>query len=132
MQEHIVGKFALVHLTFGSCTSPTDNFPFIYRPFNAPACARWTISNALYLAIVGHPTSSEGSVKHKSLFRFTFTLRTIYEVNGKSQYLESCSPATNNDAIIAALLQHQEDNFSKLTYENRSKIDCNKSVLNKW
>ena len=29
-------------------------------------------------------------------------------------------PATNNDAILAALLQHNEDNFSKLTVDNRS------------
>ena len=27
-------------------------------------------------------------------------------------------PATDNDAILAALLQHKEDNFSKLTIEN--------------
>ena len=66
------------------------------------------------------------------MFTFTFTLRTIYYVNGTSLYLEMCSPATYNDAIIAALLQHKEDNFSKLTVENRSKIDRNKSVPNKW
>ena len=29
-------------------------------------------------------------------------------------------PATNNDAILTALLQHEEYNFSKLTVENRS------------
>ena len=27
-------------------------------------------------------------------------------------------PATNSDAILAALLQHEEDNFSKLTVKN--------------
>ena len=62
---------------------------------------------------------------------FTFTLRTIYEVSGTARYLERFSPATDNDAIIAALLQHQEDNFLKLTDKNRSKIDCNKSVPKK-
>ena len=61
-----------------------------------------------------------------------FTLRTIYEVNGTDQYLKKCSPATDNYAIITALLQHPEDNFLKLTDENRSKIDRNKSVPNKW
>ena len=25
-----------MHLTFGSCTSPTDTFPFTYHPFNGP------------------------------------------------------------------------------------------------
>ena len=63
---------------------------------------------------------------------FTCTLRNIYEVNGISQYIERCSPVTDNYAIIVALLQHQEDSFSKLTDKNRSKIDNNKSVPNKW
>ena len=35
--------------------------------------------------IVSHPTSSQEILKHKSTF--TFTLRTIYEVNGTAQYL---------------------------------------------
>ena len=30
---------------------------------------------------------------------------------------EGFRPATDNDAILAALLQHKEDNFSKLTVE---------------
>ena len=36
VQEHLFGEFALVHLTFGSCTSPTDTFPFTYHPFDSP------------------------------------------------------------------------------------------------
>ena len=56
---------------------------------------------------------------------------TIYEVNGTARYLECCSPATNNSAIITTLLHHQEDNFSKLTDKNRPKIDRNKYVLKK-
>ena len=40
VQEHLVGEFALVHLTFGSFTSPTENFPFAYHPFDGPGmCA---------------------------------------------------------------------------------------------
>ena len=31
VQEHILGEFALATLTFGPCTSPTDNFPFTYH-----------------------------------------------------------------------------------------------------
>ena len=61
---------------------------------------------------------------------FTFTLCTIYEINSTARYLKSFSPATDNNAIIATLLQHQEDKFSKLTDENRSKIDRNKSIPN--
>ena len=59
---------------------------------------------------------------------FTFTLRNIYEVNGTALHIERCSPVTDNNAIIVVLLQHNEDYFSKLTDENRSKIDRNKSV----
>ena len=80
-------------------TSPTT-------PSTAPSCARSTISNTWDLAIVGHPTSSQESVKHKSLFTFTFILCTIYKVNVVAQYLERCSPTTDNNVIIAALLQH--------------------------
>ena len=54
---------------------------------------------------------------------FTFTLRTIYKVNGTAPYIEMCSPATNKYSIIAVFLQHKEDNFSKLTEKHRSKID---------
>ena len=40
VQEHIFGKLALVHLTFGLLTYPTDTFHFTYHPFNDPACAK--------------------------------------------------------------------------------------------
>ena len=63
---------------------------------------------------------------------FTFTLRTIYEFKGIAQYIECCLPATYNDTILATLLHHEEDNFSKLAVKNRSKIDRNKYVPNKW
>ena len=46
-------------------------------------------------------------------------MRTIYEVNGTARYIEMCWPATYNDAILAPLLQHKEDEFSKPTVENR-------------
>ena len=50
------------------------------------------------------PTSSQERVKQES--SFTFTLRTIYEVNGTARYLERCWPATNNDAILNLYLIH--------------------------
>ena len=62
---------------------------------------------------------------------FTFILRTIYKVNGTAWYLEICWTATKNDETLAALLQHEEDKFLKLTAENRLKIDCNKSIPKK-
>ena len=33
VQEHMFREFALVPLTFGLCTSPTDTFPFTYHFF---------------------------------------------------------------------------------------------------
>ena len=66
------------------------------------------------------------------MFTFKFTLHTIYEVNGTDQYIEMCSPATDNNAIIAKLFQHEEDKFLKLTVKNALKIDRKKFVMNKW
>ena len=36
VQEYLFGGFVLVHLTFGSCTSPTEKFPFAYFSFSGP------------------------------------------------------------------------------------------------
>ena len=46
VQKNIFCEFALATLNFGPCTYPTDTFHFTYHPFNALACARYTISNA--------------------------------------------------------------------------------------
>ena len=72
--------------------------------------------------IVSLPTSSQESVKEKSMFMFTFTLRTIYEVNGTAWYLKCCWPATYNNAIFAALLQHEEDNLETDGWKQVEKI----------
>ena len=93
------------------------HLPFLQRP---SMCA---VDNFQRLIFGSLPTSSQESVIQKSTFTFTFTLRTIYEVNGTARYIERCWPATDNDAILATLLQHNEDNFLKLTAENRTKID---------
>ena len=98
LEEHIFGQFALAHLTFGSCTSPTYTFPFTYLSFKGTGM--WTVDNFQHLIfgnsqspnqftgnpkIVIHLTSVQDSPKHKS--RFTFTLSTIYEVNGTARCL---------------------------------------------
>ena len=145
VQEHIFGEFVIVHLTFGSWTSLTDTFPFTYHPFNGPSmCAVDNFQPLIFgnnqspdkltgkPKIASLPKILQESVKQKSTLTFTFTLRTIYEVNGTARYLERCWPATDNDTIIAALLQYEEGNVLKLTVKNRSKIDRNKYVLNKW
>ena len=78
------------------------------------------------------PTRSQEGVKHKSTLTFTFTLRTIYEVNDTAWYLEMCWPSTDNDEILSTLFHHEEDNVLKMTVKNRSKIDHSKSVPNNW
>ena len=113
-----------MHLTFGSCTSPTDTFPFTYHPFNRPGmCAvenfqRFKFGNSQSPdnftgnpKIFSLPKMSQESVKHKSTFMFKFILHAIYQVNGTAQYLKRCWPATDNDAIFSLLLQHKEYNF---------------------
>ena len=92
MQENIFGEFALVQLTFGLCTYPTNTFPFTYHPFNVPSmCAVDNFQRLKYGnsrspdKFTGEakniPTSSQESVNQKSTFTFTFTLRLIYKVN---------------------------------------------------
>ena len=105
-------------------------FSLYLSPLQRPSmCA---VDNFQHLRFGSLPTSSQESVKHKSTFTFTFTLRTIYKVNGTARYLKRCLPVTNNGSILAALLHHNEDNFLKLKAKNRTKIDLNKSVLDKW
>ena len=102
------------HLIFGNSQSPDK---FTGKP-----------------KIVSHPKSSQKSLKHKSTF--TFTLRTIYpstrsmaqpdispdikNTRIRPSINEGFLPATKNYAILAALLQHEEDNFLKRTVKNRS------------
>ena len=114
------------HLRLGHL--PNWQFPFHLLP------ARYTISNAWYLEIFSDRTSSQESLKHKSTF--TFILWTIY-LSPRSMAQPDISPdsknthirasinegfwtANNNDAILATLLQHKEDTFSKLTIKNKS------------
>ena len=109
---------------------PNWHFPFHLPPLRRPGiCA---VDNSKRFRFGSLPTNSQERVKKESTFTLKFTLRTIYEVNGKARYLKRCWPATNNDAILAALLHHNEDNFLKLMAKNRTKIDLNKSVPNKW
>ena len=133
VQEHLFGEFALVQLTFYSCTYPTDNSPFTYYTFNGPGmcavekfqCLRFGNSQSpdMFMGkpkIISLLNSPQESLKHKSMFTFKFTLSTIYEVNGTAWYTKRCWHATNNDAIISAFLQHEEDKILKLTVKNRS------------
>ena len=142
VKEHLSGEFALVHLTFSFCISPTDTFPFTYHPFNGPGmCAVDNLQRLRFdnsqspdkftgkPKIVSLRTSSQESVKHTSTFTFTFTLRTIYKVNGTARYIKRCWPATNNGAILSVLLQHKEEIFLKLTVKNRSQQICLEKMI---
>ena len=116
--------------------------PFTYHPLNGPSmcavdnlqCLRFGNSQSLN-KFTGNPktsilpTSSQESVKHKPMFTFTFTLCTIYGVNGTAWYLERCWPATNSDTILAALLRHEEDRISKLAVKNRSQQIRSKQMV---
>ena len=132
MDEHLFSEFALAHPTFGLCTYPTETFHFTYHPFNGPEmCAVDNFQRSIFgnsqspekftgkPKIVSLPTSSQESVQQKYTHTFTFKLCNIYEINSTDQYLRSCCPVTNNDSILVLLLQHEDDNFLKLTVENR-------------
>ena len=70
VKEHIFGEFVLVNLTFGSCTSPTENI------FSRTTCAIDNFQRLIFVnsqscdkftrnpKIVSHPTSSQESLTH--------------------------------------------------------------------
>ena len=85
---------------------PNWHFSLHLTPLQRPGmCA---VDNFQRLRFGSLPTSSQERVKQESTFRFTFTftLHTIYEVNGTDRYLEMCWPVTDNDAIITLYLIH--------------------------
>ena len=83
---------------------PNWHFSLHLPPLQRPGiCA---VDNFQRLRFGSLPTSSEERVKQEPTFTFKFTLRTIYEVNGISRYLERCWPATDNDAILTLYLIH--------------------------
>ena len=83
--------FWFVHL-------PNWHFSLRLPPLQRPGiCA---VENFQRFRFGSHPTSSQERVKQESTFTFTFTLRTIYKVNGTARYLGRCWPATDNDVIL--------------------------------
>ena len=116
MEEHIFGEFALAHHTFGSCTSPTDTFTSPttcavddfqrLRYGNSQSPEKFTekprIQIIIYIYIAQHLR-----VKWHSL---------VYHI--RPSINKGFSSDTNIDALLAALLQHKEDNFSNSMVEN--------------
>ena len=86
----------LVHL-------PNWHFSLHLPPLQRPGiCAVENFQRFIFGSL---PTSSQERVKQE--LTFTFTLHTIYEVNGTSRYIERCWPATNNDAILTLYIIHK-------------------------
>ena len=73
---------------------PNWQFSLQPPPLQRPSICE--VENFQHLRFGSILTSSQERVKQKSMFTFTFTLCTIYEVNGTDRYLEMCWPATNN------------------------------------
>ena len=83
---------------------PNWHFSLHLPPLQCPSiCAVWNFQRLRFGRL---PTSSQEIVKQKPTVTFTFTLSTIYEVNGSAQYLEICWPWTDNDAILTLYLIH--------------------------
>ena len=83
---------------------PNWHFSLHLTPLQRPSiCA---VDNFQRFRFFSLPKSSQERVKQESTFTFTFTLRTIYEVNGTARYLKRCWTATNNDAIFTLYLIH--------------------------
>ena len=68
----------LVHL-------PNWHFSLHLPPLQRPGmCVVYNFERLRFFSL---PTSSQESIKHKSAFTFTFTLRTIYEVNDTATWV---------------------------------------------
>ena len=68
---------------------PNWHFSLHLPPLQRPGiCAVDNLQRFIFGSL---PTSSQERVIQESTFTFTFTLCTIYEVNGTARYLEKCS-----------------------------------------
>ena len=85
---------------------PNWHFSLHLPPLQSPGIC--TVDNFQRFRFGSLPKSSQERVKQESPFTFTFkfTLRTIYEVNGRAWYIERCWTSTNNDAILTLYLIH--------------------------
>ena len=80
------------------------NFSLHLPPLQLPGiCA---VDNFQRFIFGSLPKCSHERLKQELMFIFTFTLRTIYEVNVTTRYLERCWPATDKDAILTLYLIH--------------------------
>ena len=73
VQEHIFDEFALVHLTFGLFTSPTDAFYFTYHIFNRPVMCAVDNFQRLRFGNIQSPKKFKG--KPKIMITTTITKR---------------------------------------------------------
>ena len=71
-----------MHLTFGSCTSPTDTFTFTYHPFNGPGMCAVEIFQRLRFGNSQSPDKFTGKPKKMTITTKLLTgrRRIRYEV----------------------------------------------------
>ena len=80
-EEQIFGELAFVHLTFGSCTSPTATFPFTYH-------LRVDNFKRLIFGKSQPPDKFTGKPKTQiNIYIYIAHHLPIYEVNGTARYL---------------------------------------------
>ena len=80
------------------------HFSLHLQPLQRPGMCK--VDNVQRFRFGSPPTSSQDRVKQESTFTSTFSLRTIYEVNGTAWYLERSWPSTDNDTILTLYLIH--------------------------
>ena len=83
---------------------PNWHFSLHLTTLQRPAICK--VDNFQRFRFISIPISSQKKYNQEPTFTFTFTLHTIYKVNGTAWYLEKCWLATDNDAILTLYLIH--------------------------
>ena len=84
VKEHIFCEFALTTITFGSCTSPTDTFPFTYLFLSVPISIQYPL-NCWNILLVNYFQRFQRQIcifnnpdwRRCSHFRIPFTLQSL-------------------------------------------------------
>ena len=125
VQEYLYGESAILHLTFGSCTSPTDNFPSTYHPFNVPSM--WAVENfqCFRFGDIQSPDKFTGKPKRTTIMtKFLMGIRTIQQEVGEDGIKvevaeENMKDELNcyyNGGVDAYLLQSVAMHFNHTVY----------------
>ena len=135
VQEHLFGEFTLVHLTFGLCTSPTDNSSFTYHSFNGPnMCA---VENFQRLRFGNSQSTDKFKGKPKIVSLPKISQQCLRLHLHCTPYTRSMShPDTSKCVDLPPITTKSSPHCCikrRTTFWNwRSKIYRNKPVPNKW